>query len=243
MSPTESVPEPAASPDRKKRRVRFTSQQRRASILEAATEVFARTGYQRGKVSVIAARVGVSEPVVFQNFGSKSALYRAVLDHAVSHLCELLESTARSGRPVDELLADFLAPAHQERLHARGSLGFLFADAHTLTGDPELAEAVRALHERFADHLTALLAQGQREGDIRPDLDPRTGAWWLLSTLHARTFRSTVAPQRAPLEAELVKLTLEALTGRAEPACPAPASCPGRCCRSRTAPSCPRSGR
>ena len=56
------------------RRTRMTAEQRRTSILDAATEVFAAAGYRAGKVSDVAARVGVTEPVIFQNFGSKAAL-------------------------------------------------------------------------------------------------------------------------------------------------------------------------
>ena len=49
--------------------------QRRESILVAATQVFAVQGYRRGTVATIAERIGVSEPVVFQNFGTKAALF------------------------------------------------------------------------------------------------------------------------------------------------------------------------
>src|SRR5487761_1059701 len=60
------------------RRTRLTAGQRRETILEAATEVFAASGYRAGKVSDVAARIGVTEPVIFQNFGSKAALFAAV---------------------------------------------------------------------------------------------------------------------------------------------------------------------
>ena len=57
---------------------RLPAAERRETILRAATEVFAQAGYRAGKVSDVAARVGVSEPVIFQNFGSKAALFAAV---------------------------------------------------------------------------------------------------------------------------------------------------------------------
>ncbi|WP_369251351.1 TetR/AcrR family transcriptional regulator [Streptomyces sp. R41] len=196
------------------KRVRMTPAQRRETILTAATGVFAETGYQRTRVSAIAARVGVSEPVVFQNFGSKAALYRAVVDRAVSGVCETLTEAVEAGRPVTDLLAGFLEPGHMERFHARGSLGFLFADAFTLTAEPELREAVHAAHRRFADTFAELVRHGQRAGDLRQDLDPQVAAWWLLSLLHARTFRAAVMPEEAGLEGQLVAMTLDTLTRR-----------------------------
>jgi AcrR family transcriptional regulator len=61
-------------------RRRLPAAERRESILRAAAEVFAQAGYRAAKVSDVAERVGVTEPVIFQNFGSKAALYAAVLD-------------------------------------------------------------------------------------------------------------------------------------------------------------------
>ena len=78
------------------RRTRLTAEQRRESILNAATEVFAAAGYRAAKVSDVAARIGVSEPVIFQNFGSKEALYAAVLDRAAHGIRGELQALAAS---------------------------------------------------------------------------------------------------------------------------------------------------
>jgi hypothetical protein len=65
--------------------------------------------------------------------------------------------------------------------------------------------------------VTDLLARGQTDGDIRRDLDPETGAWWLISLLASRGIRSAAMPDRSRQEAQLGAMTLEALTGRATP--------------------------
>ncbi len=197
-------------------RTRMPAAERRASILAAATEVFSETGYQRGKVSDIAKRVGVSEPVVFQNFGSKAALYRATLDHAVESVSALLHQAADTGRPVPEVLASFLDPAHMDRFHRPGAHGFLFADATALAHDPDLGEALRQVHQHLADMLAGLLERGRSAGDIRQDVDPRTAAWWLVSLLAGRSFRAAVVPDRDTVEAELTDLALRALLSRGD---------------------------
>src|SRR5215467_11343064 len=92
------------------RRTRLTAEQRRESILKAATEVFAATGYRAGKVSDVAARVGVSEPVVFQNFGSKAALYAAVLDRVAGQVRAELQDLAGQHGSASDLLAHVLSP-------------------------------------------------------------------------------------------------------------------------------------
>ncbi|MFE9494350.1 TetR/AcrR family transcriptional regulator [Streptomyces collinus] len=201
---------------RARTRTRLPAAERRASILAAATEVFSETGYQRGKVSEIAKRVGVSEPVVFQNFGSKAALYRATLDHAVESVSALLHQAADTGRPVPEVLTAFLDPAHMDRFHRPGAHGFLFADATALAHDPDLGAALRQVHQHLADMLAGLLERGRSAGDIRRDVDPRTAAWWLVSLLAGRSFRAAVVPERDKVEAELTDLALRALLSRGD---------------------------
>jgi AcrR family transcriptional regulator len=210
---------------RGKARTRMPAAERRASILAAATEVFSETGYERGKVSEIARRVGVTEPVVFQNFGSKSALYQATLDHVTTAVTALLTESADTGRPVPDVLAAFLDPAHMDRFHQRGAHGFLFADAAALAHDPALGEAARHIHQHFAEALAGLLRRGQTAGDIRDDISPHTAAWWLISLLAGRPLRSAVMPDRAAVEAELTGMALRSLLPPgAEPAPGSPAA-------------------
>nr|WP_240929489.1 TetR/AcrR family transcriptional regulator [Streptomyces coryli] len=189
----------------------MTAPERRASILAAATEAFAARGYQRTKVAEIARQVGVSEPVVFQNFGTKAALFGEVLQHAATTVGDQLRRTAEDGRPVPDVLAHWLAPAHFDRLHARGALGALFADAVAHGAEGPTGDAThRALHTvaaAFAD----VLRRGQEAGSIRADLEPEAGAWWFISQLHAHGFRSATMPGREALEPSLQRLTLDAL--------------------------------
>lgn len=60
-------------------RMRLHKADRRSSILEAATKVFAEFGFDGAKTQKIAVRAKVSEALIFQHFPSKEALYRAVL--------------------------------------------------------------------------------------------------------------------------------------------------------------------
>src|SRR6516164_5965291 len=182
------------------RRTRLTAEQRRESILKAATEVFAATGYRAGKVSDVAARVGVSEPVIFQNFGSKAALYAAVLDRVAEEVRDGLQDLAGEHGSASGLLAHVLSASPDRPPHGPGSRGVLFADAATLAADPGLAEPARRAARSLADHLADLLRRGQADGDIRADADPEAAAWLLLSVLSARPWRTAAMPDPDRLE-------------------------------------------
>jgi AcrR family transcriptional regulator len=198
---------------RTRRGPRLSAEERRESILRAATEVFAESGYQRARTSDIAARVGVTEPVVFQNFGSKSALYAAVFDRMARALSESMRRAASDETPVSGLLARFLSHDHIDEFHAPGAAGFLFADAMTAVGEPAVEEAARAGIRTFAEALADVLRKGQSDGDVRADLDPEAMAWWLLSHMASHRFRTSVLPARGGLADKLDEVVLHTLTG------------------------------
>jgi AcrR family transcriptional regulator len=216
------------------RRTRLNAAQRRESILAAAAEVFSAAGYRAGKVSDVAALVGVSEPVIFQNFGSKAALFAAVVDRVAGDVQAELERLAEQPGSAAGLLAHALEPGHPHGAHGHphsahghphgpgaagtglhthgfGAHGVLFSDAFALIGEPELTEAARRAARTIADHLADLIRRGQADGDIRADLDPGPVAWLLLSVLSTRAFRTAVAPDPDRVEDGVTALALRLL--------------------------------
>jgi AcrR family transcriptional regulator len=114
---------------------------------------------------------------------------------------------------VADLLAHALSPAPLQRLHAPGAHHLLFAEAITLSAEPDLPEPARRVVQTVADHLAELLRRGQDEGDIRPDLDADAAVWLLLSILSARPFRANTMPGADRLEKDVVGLALRAVVG------------------------------
>ena len=194
------------------RRTRLAPAERRASIIDAATEVFARVGYQKAKMSDVAKAVGVTEPVIFQNFGTKAALYVAVLERAEAHAREAFaHHRTWHGAGARRLLADILSPEHLDAMHTGAEHGVLFADAMSLIGDAEIGEAARRAVGALAVALAALIEEGKRTGEFRGDLDAEAAAWSALSLMASYRFRLAVMPDRDRLERSVLDLQLRAL--------------------------------
>jgi AcrR family transcriptional regulator len=69
----------------------------RRLLLEAARELFAKQGYTHTTAREIAARAGVSEPLLFRHFGSKVGLFREALVAPFLELVQHFEATWESG--------------------------------------------------------------------------------------------------------------------------------------------------
>jgi len=192
------------------RRTRLSAGQRRETILEAATEVFAASGYRAGKVSDVAARIGVTEPVIFQNFGSKAALFAAVLDRLADDVRASLDALAGHHDSVASLLAHVLRPGGDHASHGPGKHRTLFTDAAGLIADPEAGEAAARVARVLAGHLADLLRRGQADGSVRADVNPSAAAWLVLSVLSARSLRAGAMADPG-LEPDVAGLALRAV--------------------------------
>lgn len=64
----------------------MTAAQRREQLLETARELFAERGFEGASVEEIAARAGVSKPVVYEHFGGKEGAYAVVVDRETQTL-------------------------------------------------------------------------------------------------------------------------------------------------------------
>ena len=69
---------------------RLPRTERRAQLLEAALAVFVENGYHQAAMDDIAARAGVSKPVLYQHFPGKLELYLALIDRHASELVQLV---------------------------------------------------------------------------------------------------------------------------------------------------------
>jgi AcrR family transcriptional regulator len=136
-------------------------------ILEAATVVFARDGYEGTKVQQIAKESGISLGTLYEVFPGKVEIWRAIHERHLSALFEAtLAEMARAGGPglVDELL-----------LGLEAYLGYLLAHPdylrlHLMDGSAwalgtGLRSNVQVLAwERGKSLMTDLLARGIEEG-------------------------------------------------------------------------------
>jgi len=140
-----------------------------AALLDAAEEVFAQQGFDGASVREITRRAKVNLGAITYHFGSKAALFGAVVQRAQQGLLEAIEAAAAvPGRPTQRL----------ERI-VRAHFGFLSEHPRfrrlilqVLLMDKDLPEAALGYLRRAMAVVWATVAEGQAAGEIR-DGDPR----------------------------------------------------------------------
>jgi TetR/AcrR family transcriptional regulator of autoinduction and epiphytic fitness len=161
-----------------KRTARRTA--KRASILEAAAEVFRAEGFDVASMDRIAERAGASKRTVYNHFGSKEALFRAVAETYWARSQADVSLSWDSKRTVDAQLADFAA-SKTRMAHDPEQLGLLRVVLGAFIQHPELAQqtAIHATVDESA--LVRWLIAADAAGALRVP-DPRSAAaqFWAL---------------------------------------------------------------
>lgn len=80
-------------------RQRLPGAERRAAIVRAAIELFAKNGFRGTTTRELASAVGVSEPVLYQHFATKSELYTAIVERMLEEVTGVFNSALEQLRP------------------------------------------------------------------------------------------------------------------------------------------------
>jgi AcrR family transcriptional regulator len=163
----------------------------RSRILAEATRLFATRGYDGTSIEQIAQAVGIKRPTLVYHFGSKPELRDQVLASLLGHWRDELPrllSAATSGSDRFKsgflaLVSFFQADPHRARLLVR----------EQLARPAEMAELFRTQLRPLTGLVTEYLRQGQREGRIRPQVDPEAYVVQLVSAVIASTAGMGVA--------------------------------------------------
>jgi AcrR family transcriptional regulator len=133
----------------------MSAEERRESVIRAATAEFARGGYYGTSTEAIAKRVGVSQPYLFRLFPSKKAIFLAATERCVEDTIRTFSEAAEGleGEEALNAMADAYTKViaeRPERLMMQMQMYVAVAAAEE-AGEHEFGEAVRAGWMRLWD--------------------------------------------------------------------------------------------
>lgn len=143
---------------------RFTAEDRRNQILDTATDLFARQGYEGTTTREIAERAHVNEAIIFRHFPSKEELYWAVIEHQChlgkgrAHMEAQLGSNADLRSVFLAIAEDFLRRREEDDRLGRLLL-FSALENHRLSHrffQTHIAE----VYERLSEYIRERIADG-----------------------------------------------------------------------------------
>jgi AcrR family transcriptional regulator len=135
------------------RPINANAEETRRRILEAASQLFAKHGYEGTSVRQIAAAAGVSLGMIRHYFGSKDGLYDACIAQAFEIYAELgrrVQESAETGGSATEIIASATRAGFQHaRQHVSACRLMLW----------DMMQADRWRHERNDQHMVPFILQ------------------------------------------------------------------------------------
>jgi AcrR family transcriptional regulator len=199
----------AAENGRGAARARMTGKERRLQLVDVGRRLFAEKGFEGTSVEEIAAKAGVSKPVVYEHFGGKEGLYAVVVDREIEVLLERMTQALTANNP--RRLAEQAALALLEYIETNTD-GF-----RILVRDSPVGSSTGSFISILSDVATRvehILAENFKRRGLEPKNAPMyaqmlvgmvalTGQWWL----DARK------PKKQDVAAHLVNLAWNGLSG------------------------------
>lgn len=192
----------------------------RKLLLDTARARFARQDYRSTTTREIAAAAGVTEHLLFRNFGSKAALFREALVLPFTDFVEEFGRTWRSVVPEatdeEELARRFVGQLYNVFVDHRGLLLTLMA-SEALT-EEEKADAGIAEIRRAITALGQISAEGMHLRGLRsdhPDLPAYSTVAMIAGMAALRsTYFGTAPPSRETIVDELIQAILHGFLHR-----------------------------
>jgi len=170
------------------------SEETRNHILEAATQLFSKTGYDATGVAEICQAAGVSKGAFYHHFPTKQAVFMALLNSYLNGI--------ETGFNTMRLETQDVPQAIIQMAELVGSL-FQTADIHLpiflefwtqANHDPQIWEAAIAPYRRYQSYFARMIQEGIAQGSLNP-VDAELAARVLVSLALGMLMQSLFDPQ------------------------------------------------
>jgi TetR/AcrR family transcriptional regulator len=147
-------------------------EEKKQRVLDTAIAEFARMGFARANVNTIAAKAGISVGSIYKYFPSKDALFLSITEQAHLLLEEALQGIDQVEGSVYDKIEAMLSRAMQFA-REKPDLNRVYLACMQEEMVEISAKLPMQLELITTRYYRALIAEGQKKGEIAPDLDPR----------------------------------------------------------------------
>jgi TetR/AcrR family transcriptional regulator len=145
-----------------------TARAKRTQILDAALEVFSRSGLQGARLDDIADKANISKANLFYYFTTKESIYLAVLVRTLDEWLTPLQDFTVQGEPLDQVIRYITEKLEHSRTAPAASRLLCM---EMLAGAPLLGDMLRGPLKKLIGEKTAVIREWARSGRIA-NIDP-----------------------------------------------------------------------
>jgi AcrR family transcriptional regulator len=170
-------------------------EERRQSLVQAAYQLIAENGLERLRTRQVAERVGVNIATLHYYFASKEDLIQGVVEYLLKQfMTAYLSGSAQEMRtPLEQIRGEL--KEMQYLLQVKPEM-FVVLNELALRSlhDPAIHQMIKWLDAGWHGYLEQILSRGKEQGVFRAELDPASGATWLILLIKGTTLHTMANP-------------------------------------------------
>ncbi len=148
------------------------SEATRQRILAAATQEFAKKGFDGARIDDIARAAQANKQMIYHYFGNKDDLFTTVLEDAYSTLRQHEAEVDLNLLPANEAILALLESTWQHYLENPELIRLLAAENQMEARHLKANNSFQEINDAHVNRMKHLLERGQREGNVRAGIDP-----------------------------------------------------------------------
>ena len=177
-------------------------------VLEQICHIFWEYGYSRTSMRTVSDATGLNPGSLYNHFGNKQQMFLTVCDYYYRNLTAEINANLAGDQLAEEMLNAFFTNISRQQ-HARGCL--LVNTLMECSQEPHIQSHIAAMFSGFEEMFYWIIVKGQKQGSIRPGLQARAEAKFLVNTYYGLRVQSLTDISESELS-ELIEHQLQRLT-------------------------------
>jgi TetR/AcrR family transcriptional regulator, transcriptional repressor for nem operon len=166
-------------------------------LIQGTQELLWERGYVGTSPRAIQRRAQAGQGSMYHHFAGKAELARAAIERSAASRQAQADAELSGPGPAIDRVAAYL---RREREVLRGCPVGRLAQDPDVVADPALRQPLADTFAAIGGQLTAVLAEGQARGELRPGFEPAPVATALLATLQGSYVLARAAGSAAPFD-------------------------------------------
>ncbi|MEA1875354.1 MAG: TetR/AcrR family transcriptional regulator [Bacteroidota bacterium] len=156
--------------------------ERQKEIIEVSLELISEKGIQGLTIKNLSKKIGISEPAIYRHYDSKTDILIAILDFFNNNTEQIFKKELQNvDKSMDKI--EHLFTKHFTSFSAKPSLVSVIFSEEIFRNDPLLIDKISKVIEKNQRILAEIVSAGQKDGEIRTDIEAEHLSTVIVGTL------------------------------------------------------------
>ncbi len=170
----------------------------REKIIRVGAEIIVKEGLKKFTAKNIADRLGITDAAIFKHFKSMDDIILEIINRYVSKCSKSADEAIKKGNNAREILEILLKEHIKVLEETKGAVPILCFEL-SRSDDKQFVKILKNFVESYKEKISKIIEEGQKNGCVRPELDPEDTSLFFIGSIQAKVFSYTILEKEGPI--------------------------------------------